>query len=84
MKSDCLWYTKKYITEAPKIWYFEPVGPVAIETDVSDCAIATVLAQVIDGRLHRISYHFWMMGKAKINYEIYNKEMLAILSALKE
>jgi hypothetical protein len=57
---------------------------VVIETDASDFAIGAVLSQIIDGRLHHIAYHSQKMDKAEINYEIYDKEMLAIVSAFKE
>jgi hypothetical protein len=75
---------KKYFTEAPILRHFEPVWPVVIETDASDFAIGAVLSQVIDGRLHPIAYHSRKMDKAEINYEIHDKEMLAVVSAFKE
>jgi hypothetical protein len=75
---------KKHFTEAPILRHFEPVWPVVIETDASDFAIGAVLSQVIDGRLHPIAYHSRKMDKAEINYEIHDKEMLAVVSAFKE
>jgi hypothetical protein len=75
---------KKHFTKAPILRHFEPVWHVVIETHAGDLAICTVLSQVIDGRLQRIAYPSRKMDKAKINYEIHDKEMLAIVSALKE
>jgi hypothetical protein len=55
-----------------------------IEIDTSDFALDAVLSQIIDGRSHPIAYHSRKMVNTKINYEIHDKEMLAIVSAFKE
>jgi len=55
-----------------------------METDASDFAIGAVLLQQVKGRLHPVAFHSRKMDKAKINYEIHNKEMLAVVSAFKE
>jgi len=57
---------------------------IVVETDASDCAIGAVLSQVIDGQLHPIAFYSTKMDKAEINYDIHNKELLAIVAALKE
>jgi len=53
-----------------------------VETDASDIAIGAVLSQVIDGRLHPIAFLSRKMDKAEINYDIHDKERLAIVPAL--
>ena len=59
--------------------------PVIPETDASDVAIGAVLSQpALDKRLHPVAFHSWKMDKAEVNYEIHNKEMLAIVTAFKE
>jgi hypothetical protein len=35
-----------------------------------------------DGILHPVAYHYRKFNEAEVNYEIYDKEMLAIVSAL--
>jgi hypothetical protein len=55
-----------------------------IETDASDFPIGAVLSKVIDRLLHPIAYHSQKMDKAEINYKIYDKEMLVIVSAFKQ
>ena len=37
-----------------------------------------------DGRLHPMAFHSRMFKPAEINYDIHDKEMLAIVAALKE
>ena len=55
-----------------------------IETDVSDFAIEAVLSQRDDeGRLHPIAFHSRKFQPAEINYEIHDKELLAIVDAFK-
>jgi hypothetical protein len=67
-----------------------------IETDTSDFVIHTVFFQVIDGQLHLSSttvkpwttppiiYHCQTMDKAKIKYEIHDKEILPDIFEFKE
>jgi hypothetical protein len=55
-----------------------------IDTDTSDFAIGAVLSQVIVGHFHPIAYHSRMMVQCKVNHEIYNQEILAVVSAFKE
>jgi hypothetical protein len=75
---------KRRFTTAPILRHFEPSLQTIVETDASDFAIRAVLSQVVDGRTHPIAFHSRKMDKAEINYEIHDKEMLAIVSAFKE
>jgi len=57
---------------------------VNIETDASDFAIGAVLLQRdYKGTLHPVAFHLWKFQLAEINYEIHNKELLAIVDAFK-
>src|SRR6202041_3780374 len=55
-----------------------------IKADSSDYAIGAVLSQLQDGRWHPIAYLSKSLNKTQRNYEIYDKEMLAIMLALEE
>jgi len=55
-----------------------------METDASDFAIGAVLSQQVEGKLHPVAFHSRKMDKAEINYEIHDKEMLAVVSAFKK
>jgi hypothetical protein len=72
---------KKYLTEVPILYHFESVWPIAIETEQSDFAFGAVLSQLSDGPLIPMAYHSRKLDKARINYEIHDKDMLAIVSA---
>src|SRR5215471_9510284 len=76
---------KYAFTTAPVLAHFQPDRPSTIETDASDFAIAAVLSQPDDaGILHPIAFHSCKLTPAELNYEIYDKEMLAIIVAIKE
>ena len=76
---------KTAFTTAPVLAHFCPDRPSTIETDASDFAIAAVISQPdADGVLHPIAFHSRKLTAAELNYEIYDKEMLAIIEAVKE
>jgi len=54
-----------------------------VETDASDFAVGCVLSQVCDkdNLLHPVAFHSRSLNKAELNYTIYDKELLAIITA---
>ena len=72
---------KSRFTSAPILRHFDPHLPCIIECDASDFAIGAILSQKCDGRLHPVAFHSRKMNKQEINYEIHDKELLAITSA---
>ena len=55
-----------------------------IETDTSDFALGAVLAQRDDkNRLHPVAFHSRKFQPMEINYEIHDKELLAVVDAFK-
>ena len=60
----------------------ERKGKFRIETDTSGYAIGGVLSQEQDRKLKLIAFLSRIMQPAERNYEIYNKELLAIVEAL--
>ena len=75
---------KNRFTTAPILAHFDPERPVIIETDASDFAIGAILSQRDDNnRLHPVAFHSRKFQPAEINYEIHNKELLAIVDAFK-
>src|SRR5436853_769558 len=75
---------KSRFTSAPILRHFDPQLQCIIECDASDFAIGGVLSQEVEGRLHPIAFHSRKMNKHEINYEIHDKELLAITSSFKE
>ena len=72
---------KKACTTMPVLRTFEPGKPIRIETDASDTAIGACLRQRFDGKWHPIAYHSRKMTDAEQNYDIHDKELLAIVIA---
>jgi len=75
---------KHRFTSAPVLAHFDTQKPVIIETNTWDFAIGAVLSQR-DGenRLHPVAIHSRKFQPAEINYEIHDKELLAIVDAFK-
>ena len=69
--------------EAPTLVMFDSTKPIQVETDASDLAIGACLTQESDGTRHPIAYFSRKMTPAEQNYEIYDKELLAIVAALR-
>ena len=61
---------------------FDIEKPSRIETDASDLAIGACLIQEYEGKWHPVAYMLRKLSPAEQNYDIYNKELLAIVAAL--
>jgi hypothetical protein len=76
---------KKRFTEAPILIIFDPEKEVVLETDASDYAIGACASQLgPDGKLHPIAFYSRKMSPAEANYDIHDKELLAIVVAFQE
>jgi RNase H-like domain found in reverse transcriptase/Reverse transcriptase (RNA-dependent DNA polymerase) len=76
---------KKAFTSAPVLAYFDPRKKTILETDASDWASGGILSQYgEDGILHPVAYFSAKHSPQECNYEIYDKELLAIVKALEE
>jgi hypothetical protein len=65
--------------------HYDPDRPELIETDASDFTIAAVLSQKFeDGHLHHVDVHLRKLTEAELNYDLYDKEMLAVVHAFKK
>ena len=76
---------KKAFTTAPILAHFDPDKETWLETDASDYVIAAILSQRgEDGMLHPVAFLSKKMSPQECNYEIYDKELLAIVRAFEE
>ena len=75
---------KQAFTTAPVLAQFDPDDETILETDSSGWAIGGILSQYKNGILRPIAYFSQKNSPAECNYEIYDKEMLAIIKCLKE
>lgn len=74
---------KAYFLQQPVLAIFNPKLPIILKTDASDFAIRAVLNQVHPGKIRKpVAFYLRKMTPAELNYNIYNKEMLAIVVAI--
>ena len=76
---------KKIMVALPVLALPDSDKPFIVETDASDFAVRAVLLQVGDDNLeHPVAFFSRKMLPAETNYPVHNKEILAIISTLKE
>ena len=73
---------KEKITSQPVLSLLRREGKFRVETDASGHAIGGILSQEQDGKWKPIAFSSRTMQPAEQNYEIYDKELLAIVEAL--
>ena len=73
---------KAKITSQPVLFLPKREGKFRVETDASEHAIGGILSQEQDGKWKPIAFLSRTMQAAEQNYEIYDKELLAIVEAL--
>jgi len=76
---------KEKFTTAPVLMVFDPTKPIYIETDASDYALGACLSQKDDqGRMHPVAFLSRKFSPAELNYQIHDKELMAIVVACQE
>ena len=76
---------KDAFTSAPILQIPNETAPYRLETDSSDFATGAVLEQIGDDKLwHPVAYYSKSLNEHERNYEIYDKELLAIIRGLEE
>jgi hypothetical protein len=74
---------KEAMVSEPILRHFDPTRAIIIETDASDYAIGAVCSQPDDANiLHPLGYFSRKLKSAELNYDIHDKELLAIVDAL--
>jgi len=76
---------KKAMITKPILQHFDPERSVTIETDASDYAIGAICSQHDEkGILHPMEYYSRKLKDPECNYDIHDKELLAIVDALRK
>jgi len=75
---------KTRFTTAPVLATHDPELPMVLETDASDFAVGACLSQKHDGKLQPVAYYSRKMTPAELNYDVHDKELLAIVVACKQ
>lgn len=70
------------ITE-PALIYFRDNEPLRIKTDASDLALGACAKQERNGKWHPIAYYSCKLHDAETRYDVHDKELYAIVKALK-
>jgi len=78
-------YLKDTFTSEPILAMWHPDRETRLEVDSSGFSLSGIILQKLDdGLWHPIAFRSKGMAPAERNYEIYDKEMLAIIAALKD
>jgi len=80
-KQSAFDWLKQSVMAAPVLILPDSTSPFRIEADSSDFATGAVLSQVcpIDGKWHPVAFFSKSLSPVECNYEIHDKEMLAII-----
>jgi len=76
--------TKKKFTKELILKIYQPELPIKVETDALDFILKACLLQKYNKVWHPVTYYSQKMTPLKLNYNIYNKELLGIIVILKE
>jgi len=71
-------------TSASTLTYWNPNAPLLVETNTSDYAIAAILLIYIEKKVYPIAFHSRTLNSAELNYDVHNKELLAIYEAFRK
>ena len=75
---------KTAFTQAPVLRHYDSEDPIVLECDASDYAIAGIISQYDrEGELRPIAFYGRTMIPAELNYDIYDKELLAIVESFR-
>jgi hypothetical protein len=76
---------KNHFISAPILKWFNPEAEITVETDASDYVSGGIMSQPdSEGILHPLAYFSKKHSVEECNYEIYDKELLAIVRAFEE
>ena len=76
---------KEAFTSASVLAHFNPDAETWLERDASDYVVAAILSQRgMDGQIHPVAFLSKKMSPQECNYEIYDKELFAIVRAFEE
>lgn len=77
---------KKAFMTTPILRIPDDVNPFCLSTDASNFTVGAVLSQLdsMDNLWHPVAFHSKSLNEHEHNYEIYDKELLAIICALEE
>ena len=76
---------EKVFTTAPVLAKWNPRDPLIVETDASDYALKAILSTIdpSNNQVYPIAFHSQSFTSLELNYDVHNKELLAIFKSFK-
>jgi len=75
---------KQAFISAPILMHWVPDAQLVVETDASDYTLAAILSIMTkDNEIHPVAFHFQTFSALELNYNVHDKELLAIFEAFK-
>jgi len=75
---------KQVFIFVPILMHWVLNAQLVVETDTSDYALAAILSIMTkDNEIHPVVFYSWMFSTLELNYDVHNKELLAIFEAFK-
>jgi len=75
---------KQAFTSAPILTHWVPDAQLVVETDASDYALAAIFSIMTkDNEIHPVAFHSRTFSAPELNYDVHDKELLAIFEAFK-
>ena len=81
-KKQAFQQIKDRYAQEPILKLFDPKKSLRMETDISDLALRACLRQEYNDKWHPIAYYSRKLSPAEQNYDIHDKELLAIMASL--
>ena len=75
---------KRAFNSVPVLAHWDSDSPIIVGTDASDYALAAILSTYKEGEIYPIMFHSWAFSPTELNYDIHDKELLAIFEAFKK
>ena len=75
---------KELFTQEPILKIYQPGLEIVVKTDILDFTLGACFIQRHEDGWHPVVYYSQKMAPPELNYDIYNKELLGIVAALKE
>jgi len=75
---------KVAFTSAPTLTYWNLNALLLVETNISDYTIAAILLMYVGKEVHPIAFHSRTLNSVELNYNVHNKELLAIYKAFRK
>lgn len=73
---------KEACISAPVLIMFQSGKPMRMETDASDLALGACITQEKDGKWHPVAYYSRKFSATEERYDVYDKELMAIVDAI--